>query len=37
MLNNMYKKINYDTNISSFEYFEEKDMIKNHNIFIKIK
>ena len=35
MLNNVYKKMSYDKNISSFQFIEEKNKMQNHNIFLK--
>lgn len=35
MINNVYKKMNYDTNISSFNFIEENKLMKNHNIFMQ--
>jgi hypothetical protein len=35
MINNIYKKIFFDKDITSFDYIEEKKDMKNHNIFIK--
>ena len=32
---NSIKMMNYDKNISSFNFIEEKKMMKNHNIFLK--
>lgn len=34
MLNNVYKKMSYDKNISSFQFIEEKNKMQNHNIFL---
>ena len=33
MLNNVYKNMTFDTNISSFNFIQEKSKLKNHNIF----
>jgi hypothetical protein len=35
MINNVYKKINFDKNISSFSFMEENNVMRNHNIFLK--
>jgi hypothetical protein len=35
MLNNVYKKMNFDNNISSFSFMEENNVMRNHNIFVK--
>ena len=35
MINNVYKKMNFDKNISSFNFIEENKVMINHNIFLK--
>ena len=35
MINNVYKKMDFDKDISSFKFIEETKMMKNHNIFLK--
>ena len=35
MITNVYKKMDFDKDISSFKFIEETKMMKNHNIFLK--
>lgn len=35
MINNVYKKMDFDKNITSFNFIEENTIMRNHNIFVK--